>query len=127
MVNGSSGGRMNTKIDMNKVKYNKRFNYTKHVFFDENALDCEGTKFQIIKFKDGVQENQHYHTKTTEIFLTLYGLGIININGTMNECDAGSIVLCEVGDIHSFKALGDWTIAVFKTNETKDDIVWMRK
>ena len=68
---------------------------------------------------------QHYHLKTTEIFLVLAGNGIININGTMNNCKIGDIILCEPNDVHSFKALDSWVIAIFKVNETKDDILWI--
>lgn len=116
---------MENKIESEEVKYTKRYGYLKHEFFNEKDLQCKGTKFQIIKFENTDTIKPHYHEKTVEIFLTIKGRGLININGIMNDCEVGDIVFCQPGDIHSFKKqYSDWTIAIFKTNEEKDDIIW---
>ena len=118
---------MNNLIRYNDLNFElrKEFNYYKQIIMTEEDFRQKGTKFQIVQFRNREQVKQHYHKKTTEVFLVINGEGIININGNMNRCSQFDTVICNPGDIHSFLPLStnQWfTIAIFKTNEEEGDI-----
>ena len=115
---------MNSKINImdNKFKLRKKFNYLKNIVFDENDFKHKGTKFQIVKFFNNKIVQPHYHKKTTEVFLVINGKGLITINNTINYCRKNDVILCNIYDIHSFKGISNFTIAIFKINEKDGDI-----
>jgi len=103
------------------IIFRKEFNYDKSIVFDEKDFKVKGTKFQIVYFRNNTPVKPHYHLKTTELFYVISGTGYIRINKKMTKCSAGDAVVCKPKDIHAFGGIDNFTIAVFKVNETKGD------
>ena len=111
---------------LSKSKWKDRFTYVKDVPFDENDLNCKGSKFQIVKFKPNTRIKCHYHKKTSEVFSIRKGNGILKINDKEFKCKKDDFFLCEPNDIHEFinDKNEDFIILIFKTNEEDNDIFW---
>jgi len=114
------------KNSLNKLVWNKRFTYLKNIPFNEQDLNCKGTKFQIVKFEPHTSLKPHYHKNTSEIFYIRSGTGILRLNRQEYRCQPDDFFLCEPGDVHEFENDTDkeFVVLIFKTNEA-EDIHWV--
>ena len=111
---------------LSQLEWKNRFTYVKNVPFNQEDLHCEGTKFQVVKFKSGTSIKPHYHKKTFEIFYIRKGSGTLILNGEKFECQPDDFFLCEPNDVHEVVNNNDedFIILIFKTNEVEEDIYW---
>jgi quercetin dioxygenase-like cupin family protein len=112
---------------LENLTWKKRYSYIKNIAFTEKDLQCVGTKFQIVTFLPHTSIKPHYHKKTTEIFYTRSGRGILKLNHQKFLCSPDDFFLCEPGDIHEFinDTNKEFTVLIFKTNEIKKDVYWI--
>jgi quercetin dioxygenase-like cupin family protein/2-polyprenyl-3-methyl-5-hydroxy-6-metoxy-1,4-benzoquinol methylase len=119
-------GGENPKANVRDLEWEERFGYLKNVPFGEKELNCQGSKFQIIRFEPGSILGPHHHLETTEIFYVIRGNGIIRINGKEIMCEPGDFMLCKPGNVH--EVINDreeeFVVLVFKTNEKAGDMHW---
>jgi quercetin dioxygenase-like cupin family protein len=123
-------------LHRNDIPWEDRFTYQKLNIFRAYDLHSIGARFQIVKFLPETNIDAHYHKTTTEVFYVLSGAGYIQLRNIdwdstipteVENLDIGSIILIEPGDIHQIvnDSRKDLEIAIFKVNETVDDIYWV--
>ena len=103
-------------VNLNSAKWKPRFTYTKVVPFE---LPC---KFQVVKFNAGKSIGNHYHLKTTEIYVVIDGVGTLFINDEPHHLKKNYIYLIEPKDTHRIIAKTKLLIAIFKPHEASNDI-----
>ena len=67
----------------------------------------KGRMFNHMFLAPGKTIGEHAHDGDNEIFYFLSGKGEYNDNGTIAEVTAGDTVICNSGEFHSLKTLGD--------------------
>ena len=67
----------------------------------------KGRMFNHMFLAPGNSIGEHTHEGDNEIFYFLSGKGEYNDNGTIVEINAGDTAICNSGEFHSLKTLGD--------------------
>ena len=107
-----------------EMNWKDRFTYKKVIIADEESMSCKGSKFQMITFKPNTSLKSHHHKNVTETYYICSGKAKIILNGKTYIAKKDDVFLIEPGDTHKiiYDSKSYFTILIFKTNETKNDI-----
>ncbi len=100
--------------------------YRKKVLFDENDLDSEGIRIQIVEIRGNTNVDPHHHESQTEVYNIQSGEAIMGIGGTEHRAKKGDTLLCKPKQTHYVKNDNPETfrILVIKTNYEENDNYW---
>lgn len=85
--------------------------------FEPSLWKTEDVEVAVKQFKRGDTEDAHYHKIATEITVIVSG----RVRMFNKLWDSGTIIIAEPGDITSFEALSDATLAVVKIPGARND------
>ena len=115
------------KKNLDDLKLERRFIYRKKNVFSAKEISIPGSKFQVVYFDPASSIDPHYHKVATEIYHVTAGSGTFSINGRKIRAGIGVCFIIHPNDIHAISAgKKGLTIAIFKYNESADDIYWVK-
>ncbi len=98
--------------------------YSKKVLAQGDDFPQAGLLLQEVRFRKGESIPPHVHRVQTEVFFALTK-GSITIDGKEARAEAGDIIVCEPGEVHSIPEIEeDFSFLVLKIDYRESDTEW---
>lgn len=103
--------------------------YRKKVLYEEEDLNSEGTRIQIVEVDPGDRVAPHYHESQTEVYNVQKGRAILGIDDVDYKAEVGDTLICDPGQEHYVINDHSETFRLFvvKINYEDDDTYWESK
>lgn len=107
-------------------KWIKGKNYRKKILFEEDDLQSEGTRIQIVEIPGNQKVNPHHHKVQTEVYNVQKGTAILGIGDNEYEAGKGDTLICKPEQTHYVinESSETFRLLVFKTNYEENDTYW---
>lgn len=100
--------------------------YRKKILFDENDVDSEGVRIQIVEIEGNTNVEPHHHKSQTEVYNIQSGEAIMGIGKKEHKAQEGDTLICKPGQTHYVINNNPeiFRILVIKTNYEEEDSYW---